>query len=170
LHVKNNQKARKLKILQAVYSNSSKTFVTNDKKHGRIERRSIRVTDVPEDLRIWDGVKQVFAVECIRNYKGKTTKEIHCGITSLSSTEASPEKLLKFWRDHWHIENNLHWVRDVLLREDLSTIRKGSAPRVMVSLRNIVICICKKYFKSMTHMITYCSARSRKAFAAIFEN
>ena len=42
-------------------------------------------------------------------------------------------------RGHWAIENGLHWRRDALYREDHSQVRKGNAPRVMASLRNIAI-------------------------------
>jgi hypothetical protein len=37
------------------------------------------------------------------------------GITSLSPEEASPKRLLDLVRSHWHIENKIHWVRDVRL-------------------------------------------------------
>jgi predicted transposase YbfD/YdcC len=39
-------------------------------------------------------------------------------------------------RGHWHIENKLHWVRDVTYQEDKSLVRTGNAPRVMASLRS----------------------------------
>jgi hypothetical protein len=42
-------------------------------------------------------------------------------------------------REHWGIENAVHYVRDVTLAEDASTIRTGAAPQVMASLRNTVL-------------------------------
>lgn len=42
-------------------------------------------------------------------------------------------------RGHWRIENRLHWVRDVSFDEDRSTVRTGSGPQVMATLRNTVI-------------------------------
>jgi hypothetical protein len=46
-------------------------------------------------------------------------------------------------RNHWGIENRLHYVRDVTFEEDSSRIRTGNAPRVMASLRNLVISILR---------------------------
>jgi hypothetical protein len=46
-------------------------------------------------------------------------------------------------RGHWHIENKLHWVRDVTYQEDKSLVRTGNAPRVMASLRSLAISILR---------------------------
>lgn len=43
------------------------------------------------------------------------------------------------WRVHWHIENRLHWVRDVTLAEDASQIAAGQAPTVFAVLRNAAV-------------------------------
>ena len=61
------------------------------------------------------------------------------GVTSLSAREAAPVHLATYVRGHWAIENKIHWVRDVTLREDASQIRTGSRPRVMATIRNLVI-------------------------------
>jgi len=45
--------------------------------------------------------------------------------------------LLAASREHWGIENSLHWVRDVSMREDSSKVRSGSAPRLLATLRNL---------------------------------
>jgi len=42
-------------------------------------------------------------------------------------------------RGHWSIENKIHWVRDVTFREDGSQVKTGSRPRIMATLRNLVI-------------------------------
>jgi len=44
---------------------------------------------------------------------------------------------------HWHIENKLHWVRDVTYLEDKSLVRTGNAPRVMASLRSLAISLLR---------------------------
>jgi predicted transposase YbfD/YdcC len=74
-----------------------------------------------------------------RTVKGQTTVEVVHGITSLSEGEADARRLLGLVRDHWHVENRLHWVRDVTLGEDACRVRKGSAPQVLAALRNAVI-------------------------------
>jgi hypothetical protein len=42
-------------------------------------------------------------------------------------------------RNHWSIENTVHWVRDVTFDEDRSTVRTGAAPQVLASLRNTAL-------------------------------
>lgn len=84
--------------------------------------------------------------------KGKTSVEIAYGITSLSPEEASATKLLALNRRHWSIENSLHYVRDVTLREDACRVRKGNAPQVLAALRNATI-----------HLLTQIPAPSRAA-------
>ena len=60
-------------------------------------------------------------------------------MTSLSPEQARPERLLTIWRDHWLIENRLHWRRDVIAREDQSRVRSGSAPQAMAAIRKITL-------------------------------
>jgi len=70
---------------------------------------------------------------------GKHSQETVYGITSLSGTKAGPASLLEFNRGHWSIENSLHYVRDVTFDEDHSQIRTKNAPRVMATMRNLII-------------------------------
>jgi predicted transposase YbfD/YdcC len=72
-------------------------------------------------------------------HTGRTTNETTYAITSLSPQRATPAQLLTEWREHWHIENKLHWVRDVTFDEDRSTVRHGSIPQVMAALRTTAI-------------------------------
>jgi len=65
------------------------------------------------------------------------------GVTSLSPAQADPARLLALNRGHWEIENRLHWVRDVTFDEDRCRIRKGAGPRVMATLRNLVISLLR---------------------------
>ena len=71
--------------------------------------------------------------------RGETTVEIVHGITSLSVEEADAKRLLALVRDHWKIENSLHYVRDVTLGEDACRVRRGTAPQVLAALRNSVV-------------------------------
>ena len=63
--------------------------------------------------------------------KGRVQVTVSYAVTSLPPTAAGAERLLRILREHWHIENRVHWVRDVTFGEDLSQIRTGSAPQVM---------------------------------------
>ena len=74
-----------------------------------------------------------------RREKGKTTVEVVYGISSLTPQQADAGRLLQLVREHWLIENRLHYVRDVTLGEDACRVRKGSAPQVLAALRNAVV-------------------------------
>ncbi len=58
------------------------------------------------------------------------------GVTSLTTTRATPENIATYVREHWGIES-LHWLRYTVYREDDSTARTRSGPRVMAALRNL---------------------------------
>ena len=87
----------------------------------------------------WKGLKQGFELTRERTIKGVTTVEVVHGITSLSRQKADAARLLELTREHWGIENGLHYRRDVTMGEDQSRVRKGDAPQVMAALRNSVI-------------------------------
>jgi predicted transposase YbfD/YdcC len=125
---------------------------STDNRRKRDETRTIQVTDVPEGVD-FPYAAQVFLIERVavrtvyKKVKGsrgrKKTTVRHAvsilGITSLSAREASGEHLATYVRSHWAIENKIHWVRDVTFREDASKVRTDSRPRIMVTLRNLVI-------------------------------
>ena len=73
----------------------------------------------------------------------KWSIEIVYIVTSLAPSLGKPELIGSLIRGHWGIENGLHWRRDVTWREDASQIRRGNAPRIMASLRNIAISILR---------------------------
>ena len=69
--------------------------------------------------------------------KGKPYEEVVHGITSLPPEKADAKRLLELVREHWKIENSLHYIRDVTLGEDACQVRRGSAPHVLAALRNV---------------------------------
>jgi predicted transposase YbfD/YdcC len=84
-------------------------------------------------------MRQGFELTRERTVRGKKTVEVAYGVTSLSPDRADATTLLKLVRDHWAIENELHHVRDVTLREDACRVRSGAAPQVLAALRNAVV-------------------------------
>jgi predicted transposase YbfD/YdcC len=74
-----------------------------------------------------------------RTVNGKKTVEVEYAMTSLKPEEADAKRLSELLRMHWQIENGLHYVRDVTLREDASRVRKGSSAQVLAAVRNAVI-------------------------------
>jgi predicted transposase YbfD/YdcC len=104
---------------------------TEEKGHGRRERRTIQVMDAPEHIRKrFPHSRQVALIEryvtrTVRVRKGKrwvrTTARSAVAvfiITSLDAREAAPAHLAGYIRGRWTIENKVHWVRDVTYRED----------------------------------------------------
>jgi predicted transposase YbfD/YdcC len=116
----------------------SVSSVSND--HGRRARRTIKVALAPAWIG-FEGAAQIAQLRRTVVKKGKKTVEVVYLITSDRS--ASPETLAAWVRRHWHIENKLHWVRDVTYQEDKSLVRTGNAPRVMASLRSLAISILR---------------------------
>ncbi len=70
---------------------------------------------------------------------GETEQKVHYGLTSLSTSLATPKRLLSLIRGHWGIENGLHYRRDRTLDEDRSQLRLGHAPHVLALLNNTAI-------------------------------
>jgi len=116
---------------------------TVDKGHGRIEIRKLQTTSALNDYLTWPGVQQVFRLERTVTRDQRTQTEVVYGLTSLARKDASAAQLLSFIRQHWHIENKAHWVRDVTFDEDRSQVRQGNLPHVMAALRNAVISLLR---------------------------
>ena len=87
------------------------------------------------------GAAQVAQLRRTVTKKGKKTVEVVYLVTSDRSV--GPETLAAWVRGHWHIENKLHWVRDVTYQEDKSLVRTGNAPRVMATLRSVAISVLR---------------------------
>ena len=60
----------------------------------------------------------------------------------ISSRVLSAEEVALHLREHWCIENNLHWVKDEVYGEDKHTLRRGKAPQIMSFLRSMAISLC----------------------------
>jgi predicted transposase YbfD/YdcC len=90
-----------------------------EKGHGRIEiRRYGLSTDVDwlESKEKWAGLKAIGIVESIRDINGTQEKQLRYYLTSLTDLT----KFSQVARDHWRIENQQHWVLDVIFGEDNS--------------------------------------------------
>ena len=114
-----------------------------EKGHGRLTNRLIEVSTELNDFlaRDWYEVGQVFCLRRRIEYPLKCTQEYVYGITSLTPKQAGPLRLLELIRNHWSIENRLHWRRDVTLAEDACQVRKGSAPHALATLNSFVLAL-----------------------------
>jgi predicted transposase YbfD/YdcC len=66
------------------------------------------------------------------------------GLTSLTATEADPNRLLYLVRAHWGIENKLHYRRDETLQEDRCHIT-GQGARAMAVINNLVLALLRQH-------------------------
>jgi len=120
---------------------------TVNKGHGRIEVRECWSTSNPEYLNMirglqnWVGLQSIIMIVCTRIIEGKETKYVRYYISSLPS---NAERILQAVRNHWSIENKLHWVLDIALNEDRSRIRKDQAPENFAVLRHIALNLLKQ--------------------------
>ena len=133
-----------------------------DDSHGRLVRRRVFVcadAAVLEPLRDWPGLKTVLAVESIRsvNGSGKTEAEVRY---FLSSSADRPDILATAIRNHWQIENSLHWVLDVTFNEDHCRIRDRNAAQNFSLLRKIAINLVRRHHASKA------SLKGRRKMAA----
>lgn len=113
---------------------------THDKEHGRVITRHLTAsTRIVPFLTRWPGLEQVVRLERTTKRDGQTTTEVQYAITSLSRRQADAASLLKLWRDHWQIENRVHWVRDTLWQEDRCRIKNPTGGHNMAALRNAAI-------------------------------
>jgi predicted transposase YbfD/YdcC len=117
-----------------------------EKGHGRIETRRLEVTAALAERLVpsWPGLTQVCRITRERIVRGKTTIETVYGITSLTADQAGAARLLALSRDHWGIENKLHYVRDVTYREDHARTHAGHAPQVLAALRNTALTVLRR--------------------------
>jgi predicted transposase YbfD/YdcC len=92
----------------------------------------------------WAGVRVVGTLHRLgtRVSKDGTTTPVDETVGLISSRMLSAKEVAKYLRAHWCIENNLHWVKDVVLGEDRHTLRRGNAPQIMSFLRSMCISLC----------------------------
>lgn len=108
--------------------------------HGRRETRTVKAITVrtPGGLG-FPNAEQAVRITRTRTVKAKTSRETAHLVVSLPAAHAQPADLQDWARREWHIENRLHWVRDVTLREDAHQARTGNGPAVAAVLRNTAI-------------------------------
>ena len=120
------------------------SYAEQRSRHGnRWEVRRLWASTALEGYLDWPGVRQVCKIERKAEQNKNRQEQVRYAITSLGPA-VKADKLLDYIREHWAIENQLHWERDVIFGEDGSQVRKGSAPEVMAALRNVVIGLMKQ--------------------------
>ncbi len=110
-----------------------------EKDHGRIERREVTTITNVEWLRRVGEWKDLTTIIRYRSTRytddGKTSTDRYY----ISSFETTPEQFGYLIRNHWSIENRLHWTLDVTFREDASKVCKDRSPLNLSVLRKIAL-------------------------------
>lgn len=142
LAVKDNQPAlladAKAAIAAAVRK-GSKPIATVDADHGRTDKRTVVVANVKEM-----GAKHDFpglaAVARITSKRGKDKAVTRYFLMSQAYDRST---VLRIVRQHWTIENSLHWPLDVLLDEDLARNRKDNGPANLAILKRLALNVAR---------------------------
>ena len=137
-------------LLNAPNTKTCPTLTDYDKGHGRIETRTCVVSNDVECLQKeyenWKTIQSIIKIDSTREVtercKTKTTQETRYYISSLKNP--TPKVALRAIREHWGVENSLHWILDMSFNEDYSRIRKENAPQVMAMLRHMALNILQQ--------------------------
>lgn len=115
---------------------------TDEVAHERQERRRCFVTRFKQSPgpNALEGLVAVARIERWRTLGAKTEHTVHAYALSKLMT---PAQVLKAARNHWRIENNLHWQLDVLMKEDENRSRKNNAAAVLAVLRRLSLNVLK---------------------------
>ena len=143
---------------------------SSDKGHGRLETRTLWASVDVKGYVEWPHLQQGLCLErrVIELRTGEITSQRVYGLTSLTPDQLALSALLSRWRGHWAIENRLHWVKDVLLKEDASRVRTGQAPFILAVLRNAVVsCLRALGFDSISQGRRHLALNFHEAIAFI---
>lgn len=142
LALKGNQSTLHDEVTEFLENNKKQKYCKSaeetDCGHGRIENRKCFATEEIDWLGKlkFPGMKSIFLIESSRVIGEKETLEQRFYISSLP---AEPVKLNSSTREHWSIENCLHWTLDMTFNEDASRIRSENAAENMAMVRHTVV-------------------------------
>src|SRR5215467_2671369 len=117
---------------------------TTDAAHGRLETRHYWITSDIECLGVkgtWADITSVGLVESHREVGGAVSSEQRFFLTSLPCNAV---RFAQAVREHWGVENALHWVLDVSFREDDCRIRQGNGAQNMAVLRHMALNLLRR--------------------------
>jgi predicted transposase YbfD/YdcC len=149
------------------------TYTYSGKDHGRLWTRTLTCSAGLDGYLGWPGAKQVIKRQCLRapTKLRKASNEVTYAVSSLERERAGARQLEGFWRGHWTIENRVHYVRDVTLREDSCQIHKGNAPRALAALRNALLAALRHCgWENIAEALRYYGAFAYRALAFLVGN
>jgi predicted transposase YbfD/YdcC len=120
-------------------------YEQTDKGHGRIETRQCWTTEQIEWLQQrqdWPGLKSIAVVDSRRQVGEQVSTERRYFISSLPGRTA--QRIAQAVRNHWRVENELHWSLDVCFGEDQSRARIGNAAENLSRVRRLALTLLKQ--------------------------
>lgn len=150
LTVKNNQPKLYDELMDLFITYGEKGYrdrkirrlITKERNRGRDEEREYIVAPAPPELKAkWPGLRSVGMIYRRVCKDGVETNEI---VFIISSLPPKVRVLAKQVRNHWSVENSLHWVLDVTFSEDASRIRKGAGPEIAGVFRRLALSILQR--------------------------
>lgn len=139
IQVKGNQKGLHDQIKETVSEEKAiDIYITKERHRGRTEHRKTEVYNSLKRVdKGWKSAQRVIRVTNSGVRNNKSYEQLHYFISSCSSDSA--EFFGRGIRSHWGIENQLHWVKDVILNEDKSRIKCGRLASNMSLIKAVVI-------------------------------
>ena len=104
------------------------------RSHSRTETRTLKVLTAVRGVGFPHARQVIHVIRERVSGSGEHSREVAYALCSLPFEHARPPLIAAWLRDHWGIENAVHWVRDVTFDEDRCTVRTGTAPQVLATL------------------------------------
>jgi predicted transposase YbfD/YdcC len=120
------------------------SYETEDQSHGRKETRCYDIIVNPPDFNApeWPSLKVIGVCCRERTDQGHTSNE---RVYFIGSKKASAKAYGKALRDHWTIENNLHWQLDVSFDEDHNRVSRRRGAENLAVLRRLTLTLLKQH-------------------------
>lgn len=172
LAVKGNNQLTKEYIIDAFNMETEKlqTVQSEERNRSRTEKRICYALPVQETDRLfkkWAGIKSIAKIDRSRTVGDKTSKETAYYISSQAADAAVLHHKI---RQHWGIENKLHWVLDVIVQEDACSSRTKNCAANLAALRRLVLGIYQNIPEKKSHKVKMLHFATNSTFRdAIFK-
>jgi predicted transposase YbfD/YdcC len=136
----------------------------SERTRDRMTQRTVSVLDqIPALDPQWVGIQRIIRVERTGTRAGKPYDETMFYISSLTLDAVGFGQKI---REHWHIENRLHWVKDVVLKEDETPVCDGNAPVNFAIARTLSLNLFRlNGFDSITRGLRFLAHDVQKLFS-----
>jgi predicted transposase YbfD/YdcC len=138
--VKSNQAKLLARITALPWADVPVVATDDTRGHGRVEQRTLQILTAARGIG-FPYAKQVIRItrERLVNATGQSSVEVVHAVCSLPFEHARPATIAGWLRQHWGIENRVHWVRDVTFDEDRHHAHTGNSAQILATVRNTAI-------------------------------